>query len=209
MRVLQGICTREQGVPLESSQNSPLDERVGRYESESNGRACPAHDEGGAYDALESDYPKGAHRGNTQDDCGTDDGWLPRCQGIRSGSAPNQRIKRRSMAERRRRERISEGLQRLRAKVRGRGDTCSMLDRAVGYVDALERRVVELEKVTGIMTAAVGSGKNVFLGPAFAGGAFAGKAFTNDAVALRALPAALASAPTSLGSEDVVCWPWE
>ncbi|CAI5457956.1 unnamed protein product [Closterium sp. Yama58-4] len=142
---------------------------------------------------------------DVHDECGTEDEWLPRSQGIRSGSAPDQRIKRRSMAERRRRERISEGLQRLRVKVRGRGDTCAMLDRAVGYVDALERRVMELERV--IMTAAC-SRRNIFPGNSFAGGAFAGRGFAgsvfvNNAAELATIPAALASVPTGLGNE-----PW-
>ncbi|CAI5977840.1 unnamed protein product [Closterium sp. NIES-64] len=154
-----------------------------RNESESNGREGDAHDE-----------------------CGTDDEWLPRCQGIWSGSAPNQRIKSRTMVERGRRERISEGLQRLRAKVRGRGDTCAMLDRSVGYVDALERRVEELERV--VMVTA-GSGRNVFPGNAFAGGGafasrgFAGNVFVNNAAQLASLLAALTSVPARLGGE-----PW-
>ncbi|CAI6002999.1 unnamed protein product [Closterium sp. NIES-65] len=152
------------------------------------------------------------HEHNVHDECGTEDEWLPRSQGIRSGLAPNQRIKRRSMAERRRRERISEKLQRLRAKVRGREDTCAMLDRAVGYVDALERRVMELERV--VMTAA-GSGRNVFPGNAFAGGGafprrgFGGNVFLNNAAALATIPAALTSARTGLGSDAVADWPWE
>ncbi|CAI6010270.1 unnamed protein product [Closterium sp. NIES-65] len=157
------------------------------------------------------DNPKGCECGTMQDDCGTDDEWMPRCQGVGTGSAPNQRIKRRSMAERRRRERISEGLQKLRVKVRGRGDTCAMLDRAVGYVDALERRVVELERV--VMVAA-GSGRNVFPGNAFAGGAFAGRSFArnisrNDVAVLTLVPTALTSPPIGLGSDGVASWPWE
>ncbi|CAI5977842.1 unnamed protein product [Closterium sp. NIES-64] len=149
---------------------------MGQWQSDEDlGEAVPARRMGQqaewGSDAL--DNPKGRERGTMQDECGTDDEWLPRCQGVRTGSVPNKRIKSRSMAERRRRERISEGLQRLRAKVRGRGDTCAMLDRAVGYVDALERRVVELERV---VMAAAGSGRNVFPGNAFAGG-FAGRGF--------------------------------
>ncbi|CAI5952998.1 unnamed protein product [Closterium sp. NIES-64] len=206
--VLEGVCTREYDVALEPTQKSPRDERARavRFESETNGRAYHMHDECYADDAL--DYPKGREHCNTQGECSPDDGWLPRCQGIRGGSAPNQRIKRRSMAERRRRERISEGLQRLRAKVRGRGDTCAMLDRAVGYVDSLERRVMELEKV--IVTAA-GSGRNVLPGHAFAiGGAFDGNSSANDAVALRATPgAAVASVSNGLGSAAAAGWPWE
>ncbi|GJP31258.1 hypothetical protein CLOM_g10372 [Closterium sp. NIES-68] len=82
----------------------------------------------------------------TKGECENDEEWMPRCQGARSGSGVRSlRIKSRSMAERRRRERISEGLKRLRVKVRGRGDTCAMLDRAVRYVDVLERRVGQLE----------------------------------------------------------------
>ncbi|CAI6003001.1 unnamed protein product [Closterium sp. NIES-65] len=157
------------------------------------------------------DNPKGCECGTMQDDCGTDDEWMPRCQGVGTGSAPNQRIKRRSMAERRRRERISEGLQKLRVKVRGRGDTCAMLDRAVGYVDALERRVVELERV---VMAAAGSGRNVFPSNAFAGGAFAGRGFArnisrNDVAVLTFVPTALTSPPIGLGSDGVASWPWE
>ncbi|CAI5481642.1 unnamed protein product [Closterium sp. Yama58-4] len=141
---------------------------------------------------------------DVQDECATDDEPLPRCQAARTGSAPNQRVRRRSIAERQRRGRISEGLRRLRAKVRGRGDTCAMLDRAVGYVDALEKRVMELE---GVVIAAAGPGRNGFPGNAFAGGAFGGNAFANDAAALRAMPAALASVCTSLGSDAVAGWP--
>ncbi|CAI5457954.1 unnamed protein product [Closterium sp. Yama58-4] len=153
---------------------------------------------------------------DVHDECGTEDEWLPRSQGIRSGSTPNQRIKRRSMAERQRRERINEKLQKLRVRVRGRGDTCAMLDRAVGYMDALEKRVVELERV---VMAAVGSGRNVFLGNAFAGGGafagrsfpgrgFAGNVFVNNAAALATIPAALTSV-RGLGSDAVPDWPWE
>ncbi|CAI5471583.1 unnamed protein product [Closterium sp. Yama58-4] len=179
-------------------------EGTGQWQSDEDfGEAAPAQDAEWSTDAL--DDPKRHKRCAMQDDCGTDDEWLPRCQGVRSGSAPNQRIKSRSMAERRRRERISEGLQRLRAKVRGRGDTCAMLDRAVGYVDALERRVMELEQV---VMAAAGSGRNVFPGNAFAGGSFAGRnfarnVFVNNAAALTTVPATLTSVPTGLGGE-----PW-
>ncbi|CAI5471585.1 unnamed protein product [Closterium sp. Yama58-4] len=196
-------------MTLESTQKSPRDERMVRYESGTNGRTCDVHDEWCTDDVL--DDPKGRERSDMHGECGTDDERLPRCQDIRNGSAPNQRIKSRSMAERRRRERISEGLQRLKAKVRGRGDTCAMLDRAVRYVDALERRVMELERV---VMAAAGSGRNVFPGNVFAGGAFAGRCFAgnalaNNVAALTSIPAALASVPTGLGSDGVAIWPWE
>ncbi|CAI6002993.1 unnamed protein product [Closterium sp. NIES-65] len=186
---------------------------MGQWQSDEDlGEAVPARRMGQqaewGSDAL--DNPKGRERGTMQDECGTDDEWLPRCQGVRTGSVPNKRIKSRSMAERRRRERISEGLQRLRAKVRGRGDTCAMLDRAVGYVDALERRVVELERV---VMAAAGSGRNVFPGNAFAGGfagrGFAGNVFANNATALTTIPASMTSVPTGLGGDAVASWPWE
>ncbi|CAI5500735.1 unnamed protein product [Closterium sp. Naga37s-1] len=184
-------------------------EGTGQWQSDEDlGEAAPAQQPEWGSDAL--DNPKGRERGTMQDECGTDDEWLPRCQGVRTGSVPNKRIKSRSMAERRRRERISEGLQRLRAKVRGRGDTCAMLDRAVGYVDALERRVVELERV---VMAAAGSGRNVFPGNAFAGGfagrGFAGNVFANNAAVLTTIPAAMTSVPTGLGGDAVAGWPWE
>ncbi|CAI5517733.1 unnamed protein product [Closterium sp. Naga37s-1] len=143
---------------------------------------------------------------DVQDECATDDERSRPCQAVGTGSASNQRVTRRSMAERRRRGRISEGLRRLRAKVRGRGDTCAMLDRAVGYVDALEKRVMELE---GVVMAAAGSGGNGFPGNAFASSAFGGNVFFNDVATLRAIPAALTSVPTSLGSDSVAGWPWE
>ncbi|CAI5475530.1 unnamed protein product [Closterium sp. Yama58-4] len=74
-----------------------------------------------------------------------DDDWLPRNRGRKDRHAAGERIKARSMAERQRRERISEGLQKLRLVVRGHGDTATMLDKAVAYVDALQRRVTALE----------------------------------------------------------------
>ncbi|CAI7742918.1 unnamed protein product [Closterium sp. NIES-53] len=179
-------------------------EGTGQWQSDEDlGEAVPAQQPEWGSDGL--DNPKGRERGTVQDECGTDDEWLPRCQGVKSGSAPNKRIKSRSMAERRRRERISEGLQRLRAKVRGRGDTCAMLDRAVGYVDALERRVVELERV---VMAAAGSGRNAFAG-GFAGRGFAGNVFANNAAALTTIPVAMTSVPTGLGGDAVASWPWE
>ncbi|GJP64392.1 hypothetical protein CLOP_g21390 [Closterium sp. NIES-67] len=155
-----------------------------------------------------------------QDEFGTEGEWLAAGQGTRSGSAspnqrfrsrngsdvpgqaiksrsgsdkPRQRVTRRSMAERRRRERISEGLQRLRVRVRGRGDTCAMLDRAVKYVDTLERRVMELELVA--LAAGGGARTKPFAGNAFAAGnVFAGHAFVNN-------PTALTSIPVGLGSD--------
>ncbi|CAI5998839.1 unnamed protein product [Closterium sp. NIES-64] len=202
---LEGMCTKEHvDVTLVSTQLSPRDEHMVRHESETNGLNCDVHDECRTDDAL--DDPKGHERSNMPDECGTGDEWLPRCQGVRIGSAPNKRIKSRSMAERRRRERISEKLQRLRAKVRGRGDTCAMLGRAVGYVDALERRVMELERV--IMTAAA-SGRSFFASNAFSGVGFARNAFANDAATPSGIPAALVSVPTGLGSDGVAAWPWE
>ncbi|CAI6010265.1 unnamed protein product [Closterium sp. NIES-65] len=202
---LEGMCTKEHvDVTLVSTQLSPQDEHMVRHESETNGLNCDVHDECRTDDAL--DDPKGHERSNMPDECGTGDEWLPRCQGVRIGSAPNKRIKSRSMAERRRRERISEKLQRLRAKVRGRGDTCAMLGRAVGYVDALERRVMELERV--IMTAAA-SGRSFFASNAFSGVGFARNAFANDAATPSGIPAALVSVPTGLGSDGVAAWPWE
>ncbi|CAI5477071.1 unnamed protein product [Closterium sp. Yama58-4] len=73
------------------------------------------------------------------------DYWLPRNRGRKDRQMAGDRIKARSMAERQRRERISEGLQKLRLVVRGHGDTATMLDKAVAYVDALQRRVTALE----------------------------------------------------------------
>ncbi|CAI6009205.1 unnamed protein product [Closterium sp. NIES-65] len=73
------------------------------------------------------------------------DDWLPRNRGHKDRQMEGGRIKARSMAERQRWERISEGLQKLRLVVRGHGDTASMLDKAVAYVDALQRRVTALE----------------------------------------------------------------
>ncbi|GJP56256.1 hypothetical protein CLOM_g15333 [Closterium sp. NIES-68] len=73
------------------------------------------------------------------------DDWMPRSRGRKDRQVAGGRIKARSMAERQRRERISEGLQKLRMAVRGHGDTATMLDNAVAYVDALQRRVSSLE----------------------------------------------------------------
>ncbi|GJP56257.1 hypothetical protein CLOM_g15334 [Closterium sp. NIES-68] len=73
------------------------------------------------------------------------DEWMPRSRGRKDRQVAGGRIKARSMAERQRRERISEGLQKLRMAVRGHGDTATMLDNAVAYVDALQRRVSSLE----------------------------------------------------------------
>ncbi|CAI5471469.1 unnamed protein product [Closterium sp. Yama58-4] len=73
------------------------------------------------------------------------DDWMPRSRGRKDRQVAGGRIKARSMAERQRRERISEGLQKLRMVVRGHGDTATMLDNAVAYVDALQRRVSALE----------------------------------------------------------------
>eukprot|EP00475_Leptophrys_vorax_P000536 TRINITY_DN10297_c0_g2_i1.p2 TRINITY_DN10297_c0_g2~~TRINITY_DN10297_c0_g2_i1.p2 ORF type:complete len:247 (+),score=14.90 TRINITY_DN10297_c0_g2_i1:89-829(+) len=70
------------------------------------------------------------------------DDWTPRARGRK---LPSERIKARSMAERQRRERISEGLQK-RVVVRGQGDTATMLDNAVAYVQQLQKRVVLLER---------------------------------------------------------------
>ncbi|GJP56255.1 hypothetical protein CLOM_g15332 [Closterium sp. NIES-68] len=81
------------------------------------------------------------------DDMGADDmdDWMPRSRGRKDRQVAGGRIKARSMAERQRRERISEGLQKLRMAVRGHGDTATMLDNAVAYVQALQRRVTSLE----------------------------------------------------------------
>ncbi|CAI5528342.1 unnamed protein product [Closterium sp. Naga37s-1] len=81
------------------------------------------------------------------DDMGGDDmdDWMPRSRGRKDRQVVGGRIKARSMAERQRRERISEGLQKLRMAVRGHGDTATMLDNAVAYVQALQRRVTSLE----------------------------------------------------------------
>ncbi|CAI5484649.1 unnamed protein product [Closterium sp. Yama58-4] len=81
------------------------------------------------------------------DDMGGDDmdDWMPRSRGRKDRQVAGGRIKARSMAERQRRERISEGLQKLRMAVRGHGDTATMLDNAVAYVQALQRRVTSLE----------------------------------------------------------------
>ncbi|CAI5471468.1 unnamed protein product [Closterium sp. Yama58-4] len=81
------------------------------------------------------------------DDMGGDDmdDWMPRSRGRKDRQVAGGRIKARSMAERQRRERISEGLQKLRMAVRGHGDTATMLDNAVSYVQALQRRVTSLE----------------------------------------------------------------
>eukprot|EP00475_Leptophrys_vorax_P012560 TRINITY_DN18995_c0_g1_i2.p2 TRINITY_DN18995_c0_g1~~TRINITY_DN18995_c0_g1_i2.p2 ORF type:complete len:149 (+),score=11.90 TRINITY_DN18995_c0_g1_i2:31-447(+) len=76
------------------------------------------------------------------DDC---DDWMPRSRGRKDRQQAGGRIKARSMAERQRRERISEGLQKLRMVVRGQGDTATMLDNAVGYVQKLQKRVASLE----------------------------------------------------------------
>ncbi|CAI5487439.1 unnamed protein product [Closterium sp. Naga37s-1] len=73
------------------------------------------------------------------------DDWMPRNRGRKDRHAAGERIKARSMAGRQRRERISEGLQKLRLVVRGHGDTATMLDKAVACVDALQRRVTALE----------------------------------------------------------------
>ncbi|CAI5470299.1 unnamed protein product [Closterium sp. Yama58-4] len=73
------------------------------------------------------------------------DDWLPRNRGRKDRQMAGGRIKARSMAERQRRERISEGLQKLRLVVCGHGDTATMLDKAVAYVDSLQRRVTALE----------------------------------------------------------------
>ncbi|CAI5484650.1 unnamed protein product [Closterium sp. Yama58-4] len=81
----------------------------------------------------------GAVGGNDVDD------WMPRSRGRKDRQVAGGRIKARSMAERQRRERISEGLQKLRMAVRGHGDTATMLDNAVAYVQALQRRVTTLE----------------------------------------------------------------
>ncbi|CAI7868288.1 unnamed protein product [Closterium sp. NIES-54] len=70
----------------------------------------------------------------------TDD-WMSRKDQQMAGG----RIKARSMAERQRRERINEGLQKLRLVVRGHGDTANMLHKAVAYVDTLQRRVTAVE----------------------------------------------------------------
>ncbi|CAI7800557.1 unnamed protein product [Closterium sp. NIES-53] len=81
----------------------------------------------------------GAVGGNDADD------WMPRSRGRKDRQVVGGRIKARSMAERQRRERISEGLQKLRMTVRGHGDTATMLDNAVAYVQALQNRVSTLE----------------------------------------------------------------
>ncbi|CAI5471470.1 unnamed protein product [Closterium sp. Yama58-4] len=73
------------------------------------------------------------------------DDWMPRSRGRKDRQVAGGRIKARSMAERQRRERISEGLQKLRMVVRGHGDTATMLDNAVAYVQALQERVTTLE----------------------------------------------------------------
>ncbi|CAI5475528.1 unnamed protein product [Closterium sp. Yama58-4] len=86
--------------------------------------------------------PRGGANGAADHDA---DDWLPRNRGRKDRQMEGGRIKARSMAERQRRERISEGLQKLRLVVRGHGDTATMLDKAVAYVDALQRRVTALE----------------------------------------------------------------
>ncbi|CAI5537674.1 unnamed protein product [Closterium sp. Naga37s-1] len=67
------------------------------------------------------------------------DDWMPRNRRRKDLQMVGGRIKARSMAERQRRERISEGLQKLRLVVQGHGDTANMLHKAVAYVDALQR----------------------------------------------------------------------
>ncbi|CAI5964444.1 unnamed protein product [Closterium sp. NIES-64] len=85
------------------------------------------------------------------------DDWLPRNRGHKDRQMEGGRIKARSMAERQRWERISEGLQKLRLVVRGHGDTASMLDKAVAYVDALQRRLRQLKCELGVLRSADGS----------------------------------------------------
>ena len=110
-------------------------------------------DEQGAASPLKSNnsLPAGgkpAARGSSvlKTDTMTEEDWLPRiCKRGDSSDKSSKAIKERSMAERHRRERISEGLQKLRVVVRGQGDTATMLDSAVNYVEALQRRVASLE----------------------------------------------------------------
>ncbi|CAI6006302.1 unnamed protein product [Closterium sp. NIES-64] len=85
------------------------------------------------------------------------DDWLPRNRGHKDRQMEGGRIKARSMAERQKWERICEGLQKLRLVVRGHGDTASMLDKAVTYVDALQRRLRQLKCELGVLRSADGS----------------------------------------------------